>query len=39
MPMRTFDYSATSEGLLTAETMHFISAIHEYKDRQDLYLS
>lgn len=37
--MRTFDYSTTPEGLLTAETMHFISAIHEYKGRQDLYLS
>lgn len=39
MPMRTFDYSTTPEVLLTAETMHFISAIHEYKGRQDLYLS
>lgn len=37
--MRRFDYNAVPEGLITAETMDLLSAVHEYKGRQALYLA
>lgn len=37
--MRRFDYNAAPEGLITAETMDLLSAVHEYKGRQVLYLA
>lgn len=37
--MRQFDYSAIPESLLTQETMELLSAIHEHKGRQALYLT
>lgn len=37
--MRQFDYSVVPEGLLTPETMNLVSAVHEHRGRQGLYLS
>ena len=36
--MRTFDYAATTAKLLTPETVQLISALHECKGKQALYL-
>ena len=37
--MRKFDYSAFPGELLTPEISNLLSAIHEYRGKQDLYLS
>lgn len=37
--MRQFDYSNMPKGLLTPETMGLLSAVHEHRGRQELYLS
>lgn len=36
--MRTFDYTKTAPSLLTPEIIGLITAIHEHKGRQDLFL-
>jgi Fic family protein len=36
--MRPFDYSKPPEELMDFELMNLVSAIHEYKGKQDLYL-
>lgn len=37
--MKTFDYSNMPAELLTPEIMNLVSAIHEYKGKQDLFLT
>ena len=37
--MRQFDYTHVPQGLLTPETMGLLSAVHEHRGRQALYLS
>ena len=37
--MRTFDYTHMPAELLTPDIMNLVSAIHEYKGKQDLYLA
>lgn len=37
--MRIFDYETMPAELLTPEIMNLVAAIHEYKGKQDLYLS
>jgi len=36
--VRSFDYSSIPEDLLSHEIMNLVSAIHEYKGRQDLFI-
>ena len=36
--MRSFDYTETSQKLLTLEIVQMLNTIHEYKGRQDLFL-
>ena len=37
--MRKFDYSAFPGALLTPEICNLLSAIHEYRGKQDLYIT
>ncbi len=37
--MRKFDYSAFPGALLTPEISNLLSAIHEYRGKQDLYIT
>ena len=37
--MKTFDYSVFPEALLTAEISNLPYAIHEYRWKQDLYIT
>ena len=37
--MRKFDYSAFPGRLLTPEISNLLSAIHEYRGKQDLYIT
>ena len=37
--MRKFDYSSLPGALLTPEISNFLSALHEYRGKQELYLS
>ena len=36
--VRRFDYSNIPEDLLSHEIMNLVSAIHEYKGKQDLFI-
>ena len=36
--MRTFEYTARSNRLLTPEIVQMISKIHEHKGKQDLFV-
>ena len=37
--MRKFDYSTFPGALLTPEISNLLSAIHEYRGKQDLYIT
>lgn len=37
--MRQFDYSSAPQGLLTPKTMELLSAVHEHRGKQALYLA
>jgi Fic family protein len=37
--MREYDYSQLPDGLLQYETMELVSAIHEYRGKQDLFIA
>ena len=37
--MRKFDYSAFPGALLTPEICNLLSAIHEYRGKQDLFIT
>ena len=37
--MKKFDYSAFPGALLTPEICNLLSAIHEYRGKQDLYIT
>jgi len=36
--MREFDYSMLPDNLMSYEIMNLVSAIHEYRGKQDLYI-